>query len=94
MVPLILVRIPAPDGSERSRASLDPAGLLLATGGAPGIVWALIRADGLGLTMVAGALTWIALIARTGPPYWDSWPASAPPWPPAPAWPCSARPLA
>ena len=47
MIPLILVRIPV---AERTRASLDPAGLLLATGGALGIVWALIRADGLGWT--------------------------------------------
>ena len=45
MIPLILARIPA---AERARASLDPVGLILATGGALGIVWALIRADGLG----------------------------------------------
>src|SRR5437660_4808071 len=47
MIPLILVRIPA---AERSRASLDPAGLLLAAVGALCIVWALIRANSLGWT--------------------------------------------
>src|SRR6516225_10448712 len=45
MIPLILTRIPP---AERARASLDPVGLLLATGGALGIVWALIRASSLG----------------------------------------------
>ena len=47
MIPLILVRIPV---AERSRASLDPVGLILAAGGALGIVWALIRANSLGWT--------------------------------------------
>jgi EmrB/QacA subfamily drug resistance transporter len=47
MIPLVLVRIPV---AERSRASLDPAGLILAAGGALGIVWALIRANSLGWT--------------------------------------------
>src|SRR6202030_2240669 len=42
MIPLILVRIPV---AERARVSLDPIGLLLAAGGALGIVWALIRAN-------------------------------------------------
>jgi EmrB/QacA subfamily drug resistance transporter len=45
MIPLILARMPAAD---RIRAGLDPAGLLLATGGALGIVWALIRANSVG----------------------------------------------
>jgi len=40
MIPLILVRIPV---AERARVSLDPVGLLLAAGGALGIVWALIH---------------------------------------------------
>jgi MFS family permease len=47
MIPLIMVRIPA---SRRARISLDPIGLLLAAGGALGIVWALIRAGSLGWT--------------------------------------------
>ena len=47
MIPLILARIPA---AERSRASLDPIGLLLAATSALGIVWALIRANSLGWT--------------------------------------------
>ena len=47
MIPLILVRIPV---AERSRASLDPVGLILAAGGALGIVWGLIRANSLGWT--------------------------------------------
>jgi MFS family permease len=47
MIPLILARIPA---AERSRASLDPIGLLLAATSALGIVWALIRANTLGWT--------------------------------------------
>jgi EmrB/QacA subfamily drug resistance transporter len=45
MIPLIQVKIPR---TERVRAHLDPAGLILATGGAFGIIWALIRADSLG----------------------------------------------
>jgi len=55
MIPLILARIPA---AERSRASLDPLGLLLAATSALGIVWALIRANSLGWTSpeIAAAL--------------------------------------
>jgi EmrB/QacA subfamily drug resistance transporter len=45
MIPLILTRIPASAGI---RASLDPAGLILATGGVLGVVWALIRANSIG----------------------------------------------
>jgi EmrB/QacA subfamily drug resistance transporter len=45
MIPLIKIKIPA---TERVPARLDPAGLILATGGALGIVWALIRASSLG----------------------------------------------
>ena len=47
MIPLILVKIQT-EQAERARFSLDPVGLILATGGALGIVWALIRASRLG----------------------------------------------
>jgi EmrB/QacA subfamily drug resistance transporter len=47
MIPLILVRLTA---SPRISAHLDPLGLVLATGGALGLVWALIRANSLGWT--------------------------------------------
>ncbi len=60
LIPLMLTRIPA---AGRTSASLDPAGLLLATGGALGTVWALIRASSVGwaspqvwLTLAAGVL--------------------------------------
>ena len=45
MIPLVLARMGASAGG---RASLDPAGLMLATGGALGLVWGLIRANSLG----------------------------------------------
>ena len=45
MIPLVLARIPVGAGR---RAPLDPVGLVLATGGALGLVWALIRANGIG----------------------------------------------
>ena len=45
MIPLILTKMTASAGT---RASLDPIGLVLATGGALGSVWALIRANSLG----------------------------------------------
>jgi EmrB/QacA subfamily drug resistance transporter len=58
-VPLILTKLSA---TTRAPASLDPLGLVLATGAALGIVWALIRAGSLGwgspeivMTLVAGA---------------------------------------
>jgi EmrB/QacA subfamily drug resistance transporter len=67
MIPLILARIPA---AERTRASLDPVGLFLATGGALGIVWALIRADTLGwgspeivAALAAGLVLAVAFVA-------------------------------
>jgi len=67
MIPLILTRIPA---AGRVRASLDPAGLTLATGGALGIVWALIRANSLGwgspeiaATLTAGIVLAVAFVA-------------------------------
>jgi EmrB/QacA subfamily drug resistance transporter len=69
MIPLILARIPA-DVAERARTSLDPAGLVLATGGALGIVWALIRSDSLGwaspeivATLAAGLVLSVAFVA-------------------------------
>ena len=59
MIPLILTKLTA---SARVSASLDPLGLVLATGGALGLVWALIRANSLGWaspeivgTLAAGA---------------------------------------
>ena len=67
MIPLILTRIPV---AERVRASLDPAGLTLATGGTLGIVWALIRANSLGwtspeiaATLTAGIVLAVAFVA-------------------------------
>ena len=75
MVPLIVRRIPATAGSP---ASLDPVGLILATGGALGIVWALIRANSVGWaspetvgTLAGGVLLTGAFIAwelRTADP--------------------------
>jgi EmrB/QacA subfamily drug resistance transporter len=47
LIPLILTRIPA-RGGESGSARLDGAGLVLGTGGAFGLVWALIRAGGVG----------------------------------------------
>jgi EmrB/QacA subfamily drug resistance transporter len=67
MIPLIMRRIPASAGLP---ASLDPVGLILATGGALGIVWALIRANGVGWgsaeiigTLAGGVLLAAAFIA-------------------------------
>jgi EmrB/QacA subfamily drug resistance transporter len=45
MIPLILTRLTA---GARTAASLDPLGLVLATGGALGLVWGLIRANSVG----------------------------------------------
>jgi len=66
MIPLVQVKIPA---SARLRATLDPVGLLLATGGALGLVWALIRANGIGwaspeilATLAAGLLLGVAFV--------------------------------
>jgi EmrB/QacA subfamily drug resistance transporter len=55
IIPLILTRLRP---SARAAASLDPAGLALATGGALGLVWALIRANsiGWGSQEIVGAL--------------------------------------
>jgi EmrB/QacA subfamily drug resistance transporter len=66
MIPLILTKLTV---STRVSASLDPLGLVLATGGALGLVWALVRANSLGWaspeivgTLVAGAVLVGALI--------------------------------
>ena len=67
MIPLILTRMTATAGA---RTNLDPVGLFLATGGALGLVWALIRANSLGwaspeiIAMLAtGALLGTAFVA-------------------------------
>ena len=67
MIPLVLARIPAGAGR---RSALDPVGLLLATGSALGLVWALIRANGIGwlspeivTTLAAGLLLGVAFVA-------------------------------
>ena len=58
LIPLVLGRIEASAGGQR-QASLDPAGLALATGGALGLVWGLIRANTVGWSSpeVIGSLT-------------------------------------
>jgi EmrB/QacA subfamily drug resistance transporter len=60
MIPLILTRLTA---GARAPASLDPLGLVLATGGALGLVWGLVRANSVGwaspeivTALVAGAV--------------------------------------
>ena len=67
MIPLVLTRLPV---AGRSRVSLDPVGLILATGGALGVVWALIRANSVGwsspqivVTLVAGVVLAAAFAA-------------------------------
>jgi EmrB/QacA subfamily drug resistance transporter len=75
LIPLILTRMTA---TAAARTRLDPVGLLLATGGALGLVWALIRANSLGwaspeiiTTIAAGAVLATAFVAwelRTGHP--------------------------
>jgi EmrB/QacA subfamily drug resistance transporter len=67
MIPLILAKIPV---AGRGRVRLDPVGLILATGGTLGIVWALIRANAIGwasleiaVTLAAGALLAVAFVA-------------------------------
>ncbi len=47
MIPLILLKLTP---GTRAAVRLDPLGLVLATGGALGLVWALIRANSLGWT--------------------------------------------
>jgi MFS family permease len=61
LIPLILTRLT--DGAGGASTGLDPVGLVLATGGAFGLVWALIRANSVGwaspsiiVALVAGAL--------------------------------------
>ena len=75
MIPLILTRI---NDTARTRARLDPVGLVLAIGGALGLVWALIRANGVGwaspeiiVTLTLGVLLSVAFVAwelRTAQP--------------------------
>lgn len=62
MIPLILTKMTAAAGT---RAKLDPAGLLLATGGAFGLVWGLVRANSLGWASpeITAAITTGALLA-------------------------------
>jgi EmrB/QacA subfamily drug resistance transporter len=64
MIPLILAKIPV---AGRASARLDPVGLILATSGTLGIVWALIRANSIGwsspeitVTLAAGVLLAVA----------------------------------
>jgi EmrB/QacA subfamily drug resistance transporter len=66
MIPLILTRMTATAGTS---ANLDPVGLILATGGALGLVWALIRANSIGwaspetvTTLAAGALLAVVFV--------------------------------
>jgi EmrB/QacA subfamily drug resistance transporter len=66
LLPLILTRL-AP--GTRAAVSLDPVGLVLATGGALGLVWGLIRANSIGwaspeiaAALVAGAVLTAAFI--------------------------------
>jgi EmrB/QacA subfamily drug resistance transporter len=69
MIPLILTRMTA---TAATLAKLDPIGLLLATGGALGLVWALIRANSLGWASpeIVATLTTGALLA-TGFVAWE-----------------------
>ena len=67
MIPLILTRMTATAGT---RANLDPVGLILATGGALGLVWALVRANSIGwaspqtvTTLAVGALLAVVFVA-------------------------------
>jgi EmrB/QacA subfamily drug resistance transporter len=69
MLPLIARRIPASDPAGARAAGLDPIGLVLATGGAIGIVWALIRAGSVGWgsleivgTLAGGVLLAVAFV--------------------------------
>jgi EmrB/QacA subfamily drug resistance transporter len=64
LIPLILTRIPG-DRGERSPAGLDVAGLVLGTSGAFCLVWALIRAGGVGWGSpeIAGTLAGGAVLA-------------------------------
>ncbi|HEX3961664.1 MAG TPA: MFS transporter [Trebonia sp.] len=80
LIPLILTRLTASPVAEPARrgASLDPVGLILATGAALGLVWALIRANSIGwgsqeiiATLTAGAALSLAFVGwelRTATP--------------------------
>ncbi len=69
MIPLVQTKIKI-EATERVPARLDPAGLILATGGALGIVWALIRASARGWSspvivaaLAAGIVLAVAFVA-------------------------------
>jgi EmrB/QacA subfamily drug resistance transporter len=76
LIPLILTRLTG--GAGGAGATLDPVGLVLATGGALGLVWALIRANSIGwsspsiiATLVGGGLLSVAFVGwelRTAAP--------------------------
>ncbi|MCW2933529.1 MAG: drug resistance transporter, EmrB/QacA subfamily [Actinomycetia bacterium] len=80
LIPLILTRLTASPVAELGRpgASLDPVGLILATGATLGLVWALIRANSIGwgsteiiATLTAGAALSVAFVGwelRTATP--------------------------
>jgi EmrB/QacA subfamily drug resistance transporter len=66
LIPLVQARIPA---GAVQRTALDPVGLLLAAGGALGLIWALVRANGIGwaspetlVTLTAGLLLGVAFV--------------------------------
>jgi EmrB/QacA subfamily drug resistance transporter len=63
LVPLVVTRLGA---TTRAPARLDPLGLVLATGAALGIVWALIRANSLGWGSPEIVTTLAAGVALTG----------------------------
>jgi EmrB/QacA subfamily drug resistance transporter len=65
MIPLILTRLTASARVSARLDPLDPLGLVLATGGALGLVWALIRANSLGWASpeIIGALAAGAVLA-------------------------------
>jgi EmrB/QacA subfamily drug resistance transporter len=78
LIPLILTRMPGHGAESQHKARLDVPGLVLGTGGAFGLVWALIRAGGTGwgspeivATLVAGLLLAAGFVAwelRTAQP--------------------------
>src|ERR1700677_135369 len=64
LIPLILTRLT--DGASGARAGRDPVGLVLATGGALGLVWALIMANSIGWgspSIIAALVAGAALVA-------------------------------
>jgi EmrB/QacA subfamily drug resistance transporter len=63
LIPLIMTKLAS---GTRTAVRLDPLGLVLATGGALGLVWALIRANSLGWTSPEIVLTLVAGVVLTG----------------------------